>query len=130
MKKHVLRGGCVLLLMSLILSAADLGGTYAGEWKNKAGKSGRYQLTFTANGAQWQGVVVAVLDGEEVTAPMKSLKIQGDSFEASYDFAVKGTKLGSKIEGKRSGDNLSGKFETLYEGKTVDSGTWNAALKK
>ena len=44
-----------LLLLSLEAVAAEsIGGTYAGTYTNKAGKSGDYQLTFTpGQGDNW-----------------------------------------------------------------------------
>lgn len=125
---------CLLAVLSagaVVHAADDIAGTYVGDYTNKAGKSGKYQLTFTpGDGGKWSGEVIAVLDGQESKSPMKSLKVQGDTIEATYDFAVQGTKLSSKITGQKSGAVFSGKFETLYEGKAVDTGTWKTSLKK
>jgi hypothetical protein len=61
---------------------------------------------------------------------MTSLKVQGDTIEAAYDFVVKGHKASSRITGRRVGDALSGSFDTLYKGKVVDTGTWKTSGKK
>jgi hypothetical protein len=37
----------LLLIQGAALAADDIGGTYVGDYTNKAGKSGRYQLTLT-----------------------------------------------------------------------------------
>lgn len=47
-----------LLLVSLAAVAAEsIGGTYDGAYTNKAGKSGRYQLTFTPGQEDRKSVV-------------------------------------------------------------------------
>lgn len=122
----------VLLLLPLEAVAAEgIGGTWVGAYTNKAGKSGDYQLTFTPDqGGNWTGEVVAVLDGQPTKSPMTSLVVKGDSIEAAYDFQVKGQKASSRIKGTRTGETLSGTFETLYEGKVVDTGTWKTSRKK
>ena len=121
-----------LLLLPLAAVAADgIGGNWAGTYTNKAGKSGDYQLTFTpGQGGNWTGEVVAVLDGQPTKSSMTSLVVKGDSIEAAYDFQVKGNKASSRIKGARSGETLSGTFETLYKGKVVDTGTWTTSRKK
>ena len=105
-------------------------GTYAGDYTNKAGKSGGYQLTLTP--------------GPDGHHPEKSspcwtvgrpglrhkLVVKGDSIEAAYDFEVKGNKASSRITGQKTGETFSGKFETLYKGKVVDTGTWKTIRKK
>ena len=113
------------------LAADDIAGTYVGDYTNKAGKSGGYQLTFTPDqGGHWAGEVVAVLDGQPTKSPMTSLVVKGGSIEAAYDFQVKGHKASSRITGQKSGQTFSGRFETLYKGKVVDTGTWKTSLKK
>ena len=121
-----------LLLVSLVAVAAEsIGGTYVGTWTNKAGKSGGYELTFTPGaGGNWTGEVVAVLDGQPTKSTMTSVVVKGDSIEAAYDFEVKGNKASSRIKGTRTGETLSGTFETLYKGKVVDTGTWKTSRKK
>jgi hypothetical protein len=121
-----------LLLVSLAaLAADDIAGTYVGDYTNKAGKSGGYQLTFTpGQGGTWSGEVVAVLDGQPTRSTMTSLVVRGDTIEAAYDFEVKGNKASSRITGQKTGETFSGKFETLYKGKVVDTGTWKTSLKK
>ena len=129
------RSVCLSALLFLIsvaaLAADDIAGTYVGDYTNKAGKSGGYQLTFTpGQGGHWTGEVVAVLDGRPTKSPMTSLVVKGDSIEAAYDFQVKGHKASSRITGQKSGPSFSGQFETLYKGKVVDTGTWKTSLKK
>ena len=113
------------------LAADGITGTYVGEYVNKAGKSGGYQLTFTPSpGGSWSGEVVAVLDGKPTKSTMTSLVVKGDSIEAAYDFEAKGHKASSRIKGTKTGQTFSGTFETLYKGKVVDAGTWKTSLKK
>jgi hypothetical protein len=121
-----------LLLTSAAALAQDgIAGTYVGEYANKAGKSGGYQLTVApAAGGSWTGEVVAVLDGKPTKSTMTSLVVKGASIEAAYDFEVKGNKASSRIKGTRTGDSFSGTFETLYKGKVVDTGTWKTSLRK
>ena len=130
MKRNV---GIVLsgLLLTVIaaLAAEDIAGTYVGEYVNKAGKSGGYQLTFTPSpGGSWSGEVVAVLDGKPTKSTMTSLVVKGYSIEAAYDFEAKGHKASSRIKGTKTGQTFSGTFETLYKGKVVDTGTWKTSL--
>ena len=120
-----------LILISVAALAEDIAGTYVGEYVNKAGKSGGYQLTITpGQGGNWTGEVIAVLDGQPTKSPMTSLVVKGDSFEAAYDFEAKGHKASSRITGTRTGSTFSGTFQTLYKGKVVDTGTWKTTLKK
>ena len=121
----------LILMSGSALAQEGIAGTYAGEWVNKAGKNGGYQLTFTPGpGGSWSGEVVAVLDGQPTKSTMTSLVVKGDAIEAGYDFEVKGNKASSRIKGTKTGQTLSGTFETLYKGKVVDTGTWKTSLKK
>jgi len=114
-----------------VLAGEDIAGTYVGEYVNKAGKSGGYQLTFIpGQGGNWTGEVIAVLDGRPTKSVMTSLVVKGDSIEAAYDFEAKGHKASSRITGTKAGQTFSGRFETLYKGKVVDTGTWKTSLKK
>src|SRR5262249_13597485 len=98
---------------------------------NKAGKSGDYQLTLTrGQGGNWTGEVVAVLNGKPTKSPMTSLVVKGDSIVAAYDFEAQGHKASSRIKGTKTGQTLSGTFETLYKGKVVDTGPWRTSRKK
>lgn len=120
----------VFLISVAVPAANDIAGTYVGDYTNKAGKSGGYQLTFTPGpDGQWTGEVVAVLDGRPTKSTMTSLVVTGDSIEAAYDFEVKGNKASSRITGQKTGETFSGKFETLYKGKVVDTGTWKTTRK-
>jgi len=132
MKRNLAIALSALCLLSVAALAQEgIAGTYAGEWVNKAGKSGGYQLTFTpGQGGGWTGEVVAVLDGQPTKSAMTSLVVKGDSIEAAYDFEVKGNKASSRIKGTKTGQTFSGTFETLYKGKVVDTGTWKTTLKK
>ena len=121
-----------LILMSVAALAEEgIAGTYLGEYVNRAGKSGGYQLTFApVPGGNWTGEVVAVLDGQPTKSPMTSLVVKGNSIEAAYDFEVKGHKASSRIKGTKTGQTFSGTFQTLYKGKVVDTGTCKTSLKK
>jgi hypothetical protein len=132
MRRTVAIALSALIVMSVAaLAEEDIAGTYVGDWVNKAGKSGGYQLTFTpGQGGNWTGEVIAVLDGQPTKSSMTSLVVKGDSIEAAYDFEVKGNKASSRITGTKTGQTFSGKFETLYKGKVVDTGTWKTSLKK
>ena len=132
MRRRFLLCLSILLLDPLASLAADgVAGTYAGDYTNKAGKTGGYQLTLTqAAGGSWTGEVVAVLDGRPTRSPMTSLQVRGDLIEAAYDFVVQGHKVSSRISGQRTGPELTGKFETVYRGKVVDTGTWKTTRKK
>jgi hypothetical protein len=121
----------LILMPVAALAGEDIAGTYVGDYVNKAGKSGGYQLTFAPGpGGNWTGEVIAVLDGQPTKSPMTSLVVKGDSIEAAYDFEVKGHKASSRISGTKTGQTLSGTFQTLYKGKVVDTGTWKTSLKK
>lgn len=132
MRRNLAIALSALLLTSVAaLAGEDIAGTYVGDYVNKAGKSGGYQLTFTpGQSGHWTGEVVAVLDGRPTKSPMTSLVVKGDSIEAAYDFEAKGHKASSRITGTKTGQTFSGKFETLYKGKVVDTGTWKTSLKK
>jgi hypothetical protein len=121
----------LLVMSAAALATDDIAGTYVGDYVNKAGKSGGYQLTFTpGQGGNWTGEVIAVLDGQPTKSPMTSLVVKGNSIEATYDFQAKGHKASSRITGQKIGETFSGNFETLYKGKVVDTGTWKTSLKK
>ena len=63
-------------------------------------------------------------------SPMSSHVVKGDFIEAAYDFEVRGQKASSRITGTKNGRTFSGKFETLYKGKVVDTGAWKTSLKR
>jgi hypothetical protein len=132
MRRNLALSLSALILMSVAaLAQEDIAGTYVGEYVNKAGKSGGYQLTFAPGpGGKWIGEVIAVLDGRPTKSPMTSLVVKGDSIEAAYDFEAKGHKASSRIKGTKTGPAFSGTFETLYKGKVVDTGSWKTSLKK
>ena len=132
MRRHLAIVLAALILLPVAaLAQEDIAGTYVGEYVNKAGRSGGYQLTFTPGpGGNWNGEVVAVLDGKPTKSPMTSLVVKGDSIEAAYDFEARGHKASSRIKGTKIGPTFSGTFETLYKGKVVDTGTWKTSLKK
>ena len=130
-RKLAIALSALIVMSAAALAAQDIAGTYVGEYVNKAGKSGGYQLTFTpGQGGNWTGEVVAVLDGKPTKSVMSSLVVRGDSIEAAYDFAAKGHKASSRITGTKTGETFSGKFETLYKGKVVDTGSWRTSRKK
>jgi len=132
MRRNLAVALSALILMSVAaLAQESIAGTYVGEYVNKAGKKGGYQLTFTPGpDGRWAGEAVAVLDGQPTKSTMTSLVVKGDSIEAAYDFEVKGQKASSRITGTKTGQTFAGKFETLYKGKVVDTGTWKTSLKK
>ena len=132
MRRNLAIALSALILTSVAaLAAEDIAGTYVGEYVNKAGKTGGYQLTFTPGpGGKWTGEVIAELDKRPTKSRMTSLVVKGDSIEAAYDFEVKGNKASSRIKGTKTGQTFSGTFETLYKGKVVDTGTWKTSLKK
>ena len=132
MRRNLALALSALILMSIAARAdEDIAGTYVGDYVNKAGKSGGYQLTLTPrSGGNWTGEVIAVLDGQSTKSPMTSLAVKGDFIEAAYDFEVKGHKASSRIMGTKNGQTFSGRFETLYKGKVVDTGTWKTTLKR
>jgi hypothetical protein len=131
MRRNLAIALSAVMLISIAALAEGIAGTYAGEWVNKAGKTGGYQLTFApGEGGNWTGEVVAVLDGQPTKSSMTSLVVKGDSIEAAYDFEVKGNKASSRISGSKSGETFSGTFQTIYKGKVVDTGTWKTSLKK
>ena len=70
------------------------------------------------------------LTPEYRNSPISTLVVKRDSIEAAYDFQVKGHKASSRISGTRTGETLSGTFETLYKGKVVDTGTSKTIRKK
>ena len=132
MRRNLAIALSALVLISFAVLAEDsVAGTYVGEYVNKKGTSGGYQLTFTPGpGGTWTGEVTAVLDKQPTKSPMTSLVVKGDSIEAAYDFEAKGHKASSRIKGTKAGETVSGTFETLYKGKVVDTGTWKTSLKK
>jgi|SRR6516164_6756961 hypothetical protein len=132
MKSNLAIAVSALILISFAALAEEtIAGTYVGEYVNKKGTSGGYQLTFTPGpGGTWTGEVTAVLDKQPTKSPMTSLVVKGDSIEAAYDFEAKGHKASSRIKGTKAGETFSGTFETLYKGKVVDTGTWKTSLKK
>ena len=132
MRRNLAVALSALILISVAaLTEEGIAGTYVGEYVNKAGKSGGYQLTFTpGQGGNWTGEVIAVLDGQPTKSPMTSLVVKGDSIEAAYDFEAKSHKASSRITGTKTGPTFSGTFQTLYKGKVVDTGTWKTTLKK
>src|SRR4029453_12048529 len=67
MRRNLAIALSALILMSVAaLAEEDIAGTYVGDYVNKAGKSGGYQLTFTPGpGGNWTGEVIAVWTGSQ-----------------------------------------------------------------
>jgi hypothetical protein len=105
MRRNLAIALSALISMAVAAFAEEgISGTYVGDYINKAGKSGGYQLTLTrGQGGNWTGEVIAVLDGQPTKSPMTSLVVKGNSIEAAYGFQVKGHKASSRITGQKTG---------------------------
>ena len=127
-------GLLTLVIQPPDLAAADIAGKYAGDWSSSAnGASGEFRLSLAAAGAgKWNLEVTFTLAGAEVKTVTHSIKVEGTSIEAAYDFDLGGNRLRSAIQGKLAEGKLAGVYKTttVAEGVAVDEGAWKAAPAK
>ncbi len=69
------------------------------------------------------------LGASEVKTVVKSVHVEGDRVEFSYDFDIEGNGLTSTVSGKRQGAKLEGTYRTVVTGSSdqVDSGTFTTS---
>jgi|SRR5581483_607204 len=119
----------LLLILGLILCAADVSGTYKGTWTGGMA-NGDITMTFTsgADGGPKADVSFTV-QGQDVKCNVTSLKVDGSKIEVTYDFDLGDTKLQSTATGTIDGKNMQGTYKTksLADGSAVDEGTWKAS---
>src|SRR5437868_10636781 len=99
--------GVVILVSCITIAAAQSqsgwAGNWAGDWTGESGGSGAMRLKLEKGpegGAAWVAQADFSLSGADVPAVVKSVKIDGDNFEVSYEFDLQGYKLLSTLTGK------------------------------
>jgi hypothetical protein len=102
-----------------VLLGADLSGRYKGEFRSTTSSwSGKIQLTVKPGSDAVQASnVVFTLAGSELKTKIRSLRIDGNQLEISYEFVYDGLPLVSTLKGKLQGDKLEGTYQTSYAGR-------------
>ena len=116
-----------VLVTSAVLSAADLAGTYKGNYSGSAGASGDFTITLSQSGGQWQADVSFNL-GDPVKAKTTSVSVDGAKLRVVYQFEFQGATLESTATGELKAGKFDGTYETkaVADGSAVDQGQWNA----
>jgi len=110
-----------------VLLAANLAGTYKGNYSGSAGASGAFQITLTQSGSDWKAEVTFNL-GDDVKAKVTSVQVDGATIKVVYQFDLQGATLESTATAELKGDKFDGAYTTksIPDGSAVDQGTWNA----
>jgi hypothetical protein len=125
-----LSGLALLFVLSLLsAAAANIKGSYVGDWSGASGASGTFKLSITPGGENPKCEASFSYAGEEIKTNVTLCKTDGAKIEAQYDFDLGGNRLQSTIHGELNGDALAGKYRTkaLADGSDVDAGDWKAA---
>ncbi len=103
-------------------------GTYTGEWSGASGASGTLRLALLEAGGRWDCQVTFTMGDQEVKTKMKSVKVEGSSFEVQYEFDLGGNLLESTLTGRLQGGMWEGNYRTVTvpERAPVDEGAWKA----
>ena len=123
----------LLLVLAGFCADRDLAGRYTGEWKSdSSGNGGAYRMTLSAApDGTWSCDATFSLDGADVKTTTHQIKLQDSKLDVSYDFAIQGINLRSRMTGEWNGSAFKGRYETaVIDGDAVDAGTWNAGRAK
>ena len=125
----------ISLLLSLAAPAAEpqWAGTYTGDWNSSIlNVKGSFRLTLAPEpGGKLRAEVMFTMGDRKVETTMKSLRLEGNTIECSYEFDLVDNRLMSTIHGELAGGRLEGKYETktVPDGTPFDEGAWKAASK-
>jgi hypothetical protein len=118
-------------LVSSVLLAAGLAGTYKGTYSGSAGASGDFIVSLSQSGnGEWKSEVTFTLGGQDVKTKVTSLKVDGAKVKIVYEFDLQGTVLESTVDGELNEGTLAGGYHTraVADGSAVDEGNWKATL--
>jgi hypothetical protein len=123
-----------LAALAGVCADRELAGRYAGEWKSGAtGIVGAYRMTLALSRADrtWNCDASFVYEGSEVKTRLHEIALKDSKIDVSYDFAIQGADLRTRMTGEWNGNAFIGKYETsVLGGDGVDYGTWSAARVK
>jgi hypothetical protein len=122
--KRIAAVGIVLALVGVVL-AADPSGTW--KWEtNFGGKTRENTLKLKLDGDKLTGTMLG-RDNQEI--PIENASIKDDTISFSYTREFNNNKFTTKYNGKLSGDTITGKSETNFNGETRTA-DWNAKRQK
>lgn len=97
----------------------DLTGTWAGAMATDGGPGG-LEVTLTRDGTSWKASMKLRIEGQEIAAAVKELKVN----DAEISFAADLDRSLAKFKGKFDGDKLSGTVEAFQGERRVGQGTF------
>lgn len=117
-------------VLAALLSAADVAGTYKGNYSGSAGASGDFSITLTQSGGAWKAAVNFDLGGD-VKAKTTSVDVDGAKLKVVYQFDFQGATLESTAIGELKADKFEGTYQTraVADGSSIDQGQWNATRR-
>jgi hypothetical protein len=114
---------CLFLTLSVcsltLAQTADLTGTWAGAVATDSGPGG-LEIALTRDGTSWKASMKMRIEGQEIAAAVKELKVN----DAEISFAADLDRSLVKFKGKFDRDNLSGTVEAFQGERKVGQGTF------
>ncbi|MEK7951761.1 alpha/beta hydrolase [Luteolibacter soli] len=104
--RAVILSWTALALLASLAHAADITGTWHGEFDSPRGRQ-KIQFELKAEGNALTGKTLAFLDGAPREAPIQEGKIDGDSISFSQVFEFQGNKLGIAYTGHVAEDGIT-----------------------
>lgn len=103
-----------------LAQAPDFNGTWGGAIATDIGPGG-LEITLAREGVGWKATMKFRLEGQEVTPPVKDLKING----ADISFAADLDRNSAKFAAKLGGDKLNGTLEAFQGERKIGGGTFS-----
>ena len=101
--------------LALTAFAAQIEGTYVGDWSGSSGASGTFHLAVAAAEGKPRCEVTFGLGAAEVKTRITLCEVEGAKIRAKYEFELQSNKQESTIAGELKGDTLEGKYSTKLE---------------
>lgn len=127
----MMRLACLLVLLAPLVSAADVGGEYKGQWTSADGNGGgKIRTTIAKNSSSgWDCKLFFTTpnDDTEVSAKTVSCSVDGNKLDAQYEAAADNGTMKINIMGTANGNAMEGTYKVTHPDDTVETGTWKAS---